>query len=79
MSPETLYTVRSRGGEQGVDQPRDTNLGCSFYPWEGTVGSTRQEVAPVAQSCLGQVNDGAPCRPQQPPPLRVLWSPFLDS
>lgn len=32
MSPETLYTVRSRGGEQGVGQPRDTNLGCSFNP-----------------------------------------------
>lgn len=32
MSPETLYTMGGKGGKQSVDQPRDTNLGCSFYP-----------------------------------------------
>lgn len=31
MSPETLYTMGSKGGKQSVDQLRDTNLGCSFY------------------------------------------------
>lgn len=32
MSPETLYTMGGKGGKQSVDQPRNTNLGCSFYP-----------------------------------------------
>lgn len=79
MSPETLYTVGKVVGNR-VWINRGTQIwGAHSSPWEGTVGSTRQEVAPVAQSCQGQVNDRAPSRPQQPPPLRVLGSPDLDS